>query len=156
MLLYLIRHAHAEDGDDDFARPLSAKGRRQVRQMAAFLRRAGLFEAREIQFSPLRRAEDTARRFARELKGKFRLVAMGALKPFVDPAVAAEKLRRTRVAVAVVGHEPHLSSLATLLLGGERDEPRVILKKCAVLALERTGRSWAVRWLVSPAELERR
>ncbi|HTL67484.1 MAG TPA: phosphohistidine phosphatase SixA [Lacunisphaera sp.] len=156
MLLYIIRHAHAEDGEDDFARPLSAKGRRQVRRMAAFLRQAGLFEAREIKYSPLRRARDTARQLARELGGKVRLAEMGALKPLVDPAVAAGKLRRARAAVAVVGHEPHLSSLATLLLGGERDKPRVILKKCAVLVLERTGRTWAVRWLVSPAELERR
>ncbi|HVZ64389.1 MAG TPA: phosphohistidine phosphatase SixA [Lacunisphaera sp.] len=156
MLLYLIRHAHAEDGEDDFARPLSAKGRRQVRQMAAFLRRAGLFEAKEIRFSPLLRAKDTARLFAKELAGKIRLIEMAAMKPFVDPAVAAGQLRTARDVVAVVGHEPHMSSLATLLLGGERDEPRVVLKKCAVLALERTGRNWAVRWLVSPAELARR
>lgn len=156
MLLYLIRHAQAEDGEDDFARPLSAKGRRQVRQMAAFLRRAGLFEAKEIRFSPLLRARDTARLFARELKGGIRVIETAALKPFADPAVAARRLRREQKPVAVVGHEPHLSSLATLLLGGERDEPRVVLKKCAVLALERTGRHWAARWLVSPAELMRR
>lgn len=156
MLVYIIRHAHAEDGDDDFARPLSAKGRRQVRRMAGFLRRGGLFEAKEICHSPLLRAKETARLFARELTGTVRLREMAALKPLADPAVAAGRLRRARSPVAVVGHEPHLSSLATRLLGGGHDEPRVVLKKCAVLALERTGRAWAVRWLVSPFELGRR
>ena len=38
MQIYLVRHAHAIDGEDDDARPLSAKGRKQIRRVAAFLR----------------------------------------------------------------------------------------------------------------------
>jgi len=39
------------------------------------------------------------------------------------------------------------------LLGGRAGEPMIVMKKGAALALERTGKLWAVRWLVSPREL---
>lgn len=47
MHLYLIRHAHALDGDDDAARPLSPKGRKQVRKLAGLLQDADAFDAGE-------------------------------------------------------------------------------------------------------------
>ena len=36
MEIYIIRHAHAVAGKDDVVRPLSVKGRKQVKEMAAF------------------------------------------------------------------------------------------------------------------------
>jgi phosphohistidine phosphatase len=150
MIVYLIRHAHALDGDDDAARPLSAKGRKQIRRMAALLKRAGLIETREFWHSPLVRARDTAALLAGEIRIKAKLVEVANIEPFAPPQKMAARLRKVRQSVVVVGHEPHLSALATLLLGGDAAQPRVVMKKCAVLALERTGRNWAVRWLISP------
>jgi phosphohistidine phosphatase len=50
----------------------------------------------------------------------------------------------------VVGHDPHLSQLATLLVTG-RPEPLVFhLKKGSVVRLDRGPDVWTVRWLVSP------
>lgn len=60
MHLYLIRHAHAEDGKDDDARPLSAKGVKQIRRIGKALRAAGAFAAKEVWHSPLVRSRDTA------------------------------------------------------------------------------------------------
>ena len=37
MQLILWRHAQAEEGDSDLARPLTAKGHKQARKMARFL-----------------------------------------------------------------------------------------------------------------------
>jgi phosphohistidine phosphatase len=66
-----------------------------------------------------------------------------------------KKLNQRRRPVAVVGHEPHLSALASALIAGKSQPALVLLKKCAVLALERDGRRWVVRWQLSPDVLPR-
>lgn len=153
MLIYLIRHAHALAGKDDAARPLSKKGRAQVRAMARFLRKSAALGTHEFWHSPLVRSVDTARLLARglEVRGTFSLVT--GLLHDDDPAILAKKLNQLRQPVAVVGHEPHLSALASLLVTGRAKPPAFVLKKCAVLALEKEGRRWAVRWQVSPEVL---
>jgi len=150
MHLYLIRHAHALDGDDDDSRPLSRKGRKQARTLARFLREAGAFEAEEIWHSPLRRASETSALLAKHLQTKVRLTAVAGLRPEDPGDSILGKLRKTRRTVALVGHEPHLSALATLLVTGEAAPPRFMFKKCAALRLDRVAGGWAVRWQVSP------
>lgn len=156
MLIHLIRHAHALEGKDDAARPLSPKGRRQIRDVARFLRHGGGLATHEFWHSPLVRSVDTARLLAKGLKmrGTFTLVA--GLLHDDDPAILARKLSQQRQPVALVGHEPHLSALASLLVAGQAKPPVLVLKKCAVLTLERDGRRWRVRWQVSPEMLPRR
>ena len=155
MQIYLIRHAHALDGENDALRPLSTKGRRQIRTVAAWLRRGALLRTKEFWHSPLVRARDTARLLAEGLRMRAKLVETGGLEPEANPERAANRLVRLRRPVAVVGHEPHLSALATRLLGERRGDPVVVMKKCAVLALERRGGRWTVRGLLSPAEIKR-
>lgn len=150
MHLYLIRHAHALDGRDDAARPLSAKGSRQIRNLGRFLHEADAFEAAEIWHSPLRRAEATAILLAKRLKTKARLVEVAGLRPDDSPDSILRKLNYLRRPVAVVGHEPHLSALASLLVADEAVPPRFLFKKCAALRLDRIDGVWAVRWQVSP------
>jgi phosphohistidine phosphatase len=156
MQVYLIRHAHALAGEDDAARPLSRKGRAQIRAMARFLRRSGSLATREFWHSPLVRAVDTAQLLAKRLDGRIRLKRVAGLLHDDPPAIMAKKLNRQRRPVAVVGHEPHLSALASVLMAGKSKPALVVLKKCAVLALERDGRRWAVRWQVSPDTLPAR
>ena len=150
MHLYLIRHAHAIDGDDDAARPLSSKGREQIRALGRLLRGTEAFEAAEIWHSPLRRSEETAILLAKRLKTKSRLVEIAGLRPDDAPNSILRKLQALRRPVAVVGHEPHLSALASLLVADEAAPPRFVLKKCAALRLDHVEGVWAVRWQVSP------
>src|SRR5690606_1245610 len=83
------------------------------------------------------------------------------LLPDDDPREVADRLHRhpdDGGDVAIVGHEPHLSALAALLVRGKARADLFVLKKCALLTLERTasvhkktGRArWRVRWQVSP------
>lgn len=150
MHLYLIRHAHALDGDNDAARPLSPKGRKQVRALGRLLREAEAFEAVEIWHSSLRRAGETAAALAARLKTKARLVEMGGLRPGDAGDSILRKLNELRRPVAVVGHEPHLSALASLLVVGKAAPSRFVLKKCAALRLDKVDGVWAVRWHISP------
>ncbi len=148
--VYLIRHAHADDGKNDAARPLSAKGRAQIRRIGRLLREAKAIEAVEFWHSPLVRSRDTAELLARTLKKEIRLAEVSGLKHEDDPSLMACKLGDARHPIAVVGHEPHLSALASLMVVGQVEPARFRLKKCAVLRLDRSSGGWSVRWQISP------
>lgn len=150
MHVYLIRHAHAEDGSRDALRPLSSKGHRQIRAMGRWLGKARAIEAEEFWHSPLRRAAETAALLARRMKAKVPLLEVSGLKPQDDPDVILRRLKHTEVPVAIVGHDPHLSALASLLVTGSAEPPRFRLKKCAVIRLDLSGAGWWVRWQISP------
>ena len=150
MHLYLVRHAHAVDGADDAERPLSTKGLAQIRDVARLLRTAEAVDAQEIWHSPLLRAQDTAVRLTKALALNAELVCINGLRPSDEPEIAARRLRNAGKPVMLVGHEPHLSALATLLVLGREGPPRFVFKKCAVLRLDRELTGWSVRWLISP------
>ncbi len=150
MHLYLVRHAHALDGDDDAARPLSEKGIGQIRDLGRRLRTAKAVDVPELWHSPLVRARDTAVRLQKELGLTANLRAVEGLTPGDAPEIIARHLGKLAVPVMLVGHEPHLSALATLLVTGRTMPVRFVMKKCAVLRLDREGTGWTVRWHVSP------
>lgn len=150
MLVYLIRHAQALDGADDAARPLSKRGRQQVRTLARLLRTRDVFQPAAIWHSPLVRSRETAELLARHAGLEIPPIEMVGLASEDDPRVMARRINRLHEDVALVGHEPHLSALASLLVTGAAKPAVFVLKKCAVLALERDDARWMVRWQVSP------
>ena len=150
MELFLIRHAHAVDAKEDAARPLSDRGRKQARQLAKFLGAGGAFRPAAFWHSSLARSQETARLLARGLRRKVPLVEMSGREPDDAPAAILRQLRGGNDPLAIVGHEPHLSGLASLLVGGRADAPVFVLRKCAVIALEGAGARWQVRWHLSP------
>jgi phosphohistidine phosphatase len=150
MRIYLIRHADAVEAEDDSARALSPRGVRQTRDLARFLKPAGRFEPDEIWHSPLVRSRQTAELLRKHLHLAAPLALVDDLKPEDDPQRAARRVRAAGHTVAVVGHEPHLSALASLLVAGKAAPPVFVMKKAAVLALEGAGPHWMVRWHWSP------
>ena len=150
MSLYVIRHAHALDAEEDPVRPLSKRGRKQVRALAKFLARTEGLPVAEIWHSPLARSRQTAELLAESLGLDARLVELPSLDCDEDPAILAESLRERRESLAIVGHEPHLSGLLSLLVAGAAHPPRFVVKKCAAVALARVEGVWAVRWQLSP------
>ncbi len=153
MQLWLIRHAHALDAAADNARPVSAKGRAQVKRLARFLRASEDFAPAELWHSELLRAQQTAAQLATSLALKAPLRRVIGLAPDDEPAAIARRLARVTTPLALVGHEPHLSALASLLVTGTARPAVFAMKKCAALALERDGNRWVVRWHIAPALL---
>lgn len=151
--LYLIRHAHAlpvKAASDDSSRPLSPRGRTQVAALAAVLKGTGEFTPATVWHSPLCRARETAERLADRLKLKAPLVTVAGLRPDEPPESMAERLIRAGESVAVVGHNPQLSAVASLLVTGNLEPPVFDLKKGSILALDREAGRWTVRWLITP------
>jgi len=82
------------------------------------------------------------------------LIDQPGLEPEDDPRGTVERLAHATCDVAIVGHEPHLGTLAALLLHGPQPPAPFIFKKAAVLALEERSGRWLVRWHVSPELLK--
>lgn len=154
MLLYLVRHADALDAFDDHSRPLSPKGERQIAALGKFFARNGAFQPQEVWHSPLVRAGETALQLTRAIGLKVRMIEVNGLRPESDPGGLAHRLIHAPERLALVGHEPHLSAVASLLLANRAAEAVVAMEKGAVLALEGEGNYWVVRWLVTPELLE--
>jgi phosphohistidine phosphatase len=150
MQVYLIRHAHAVDAEENLARPLSPRGQDQVRALATFLKRSHLFEPAEIWHSSLVRSRETAELLAQRLRLDAPRRLMPDLEPEDDPRAVARRIKAVPHPLAIVGHEPHLSALASLLVAGRSEPPVFAMKKCAALALEGAALHWTVRWHVSP------
>lgn len=160
MNLYLIRHAHAVTADENPERPLSSRGRGEVVRLAAFFRSNGLLRPGQLWHSPLSRSRETALLLNTALELDAVLVETPGLLPDDNPEDVVQRLAAYPVdhSLALAGHEPHLSALATLLV---RDKPKPVafhLRKGAVIALQREDalhkRSglprWRVRWHFSP------
>ena len=125
-MLWLLRHADAEDGSPDSERPLSEKGERQARAAGAALR------ALEVKVdacltSPKVRAADTARLACEPLD----------VDPQQEPALAggpfeAEQLAAGLGEVLLVGHDPDFSMAVHDLTGAQ-----VRMKKGGLAGIER-------------------
>ena len=160
MRLFLIRHAHALDHANDAERPLSERGQNITRQTAEFFKANGRLRPAQVWHSPLQRAFETAADLVTRLDPDIPLVETDGLLPFDDPQIMAERFRLypTSHDVAVVGHQPHLSALASLLVAGKSDPALFHFKKNAVLALRRSDENfvdtglarWRVGWQFSP------
>jgi phosphohistidine phosphatase len=160
MKLYLLRHGEAAEHSDtryptDDARPLTPKGIKRTRQLANGLRQMEIgFDV--IFSSPLVRARQTAEIVARSLKLVKHLRLTNHLAPdgaFVDIVAQIENVRPSSKSVLLVGHEPFLSGLISLLCTGG---PLLGLtfKKGGLARLEvgtlKAGRCAMLEWLLTP------
>jgi phosphohistidine phosphatase len=163
MNLYIVRHAEAEkdaeSGGDD-GRRLTVRGRERTREAAAGMRAISLrFSA--ILASPLARAAETADLIAAAYANDPPPQVFPALSGAVTPADALAALGpfARYENLLIVGHEPQLSGLISLLLAGSSDIVHVRLKKgaCAALQLpnrfERGGAE--LRWMMTQRQLRK-
>lgn len=138
MDLYLVRHAIAEprapDGGDDPGRKLTEGGVRRLRAVCDGLDRLGV-EVDALLSSPYARAWQTAEILAEELAWPAP-ERLDALSPPVPAARCLEALaERRESSLALVGHEPNLSELASLLLTGDASAVTLELRKAGVVCL---------------------
>jgi phosphohistidine phosphatase len=148
-MIFLMRHADAVSDEEDPIRPLSRKGREQVGRVCASLRKNPDFKPAEIWHSPLARARETAELLAKGLSLKAPLLMVTGISPDDDPSRIASVLDAAGMDIAVVGHEPHLGVLASILVHGpDRSGVFYPFPKASVLALSRDEKRWRSEWLV--------
>jgi len=163
MILYLIRHAIAVEAEgfegEDSQRPLTPKGRRKMRSIAQGLKELEI-RLDLILTSPYLRALQTAQILAKQFELKEGQVSVSE---HLAPAGYADQLLEEIRAqhgdlegIALIGHEPYLSSLASVLITGD-PHASIILKKGGIcrMAIDEIqyGRCAELEWLLAPAQL---
>ena len=124
MDLYVIRHAIAEEAREDLPdteRELTRKGRRRFREVVRGLDTHGV-ELDRVLYSPWKRAAETAHLLAPIIADRRRdaLVATDALTASPNQQLLDLVFAHSAAGtVAVVGHEPWLSELISLLVFGD-------------------------------------
>lgn len=157
--LLIVRHAPAEDGsaEGDRGRALTAEGRAEMAQAAAGLARL-LEPVALIAASPLRRARETADLLA----ARWPSVARAEL-PELEPGFDRDTLATWVDAqgtgtIALVGHEPDLSGLASWLIAGPAGA-RLHMRKGAAALITLRGtcgpRSGELEWFMTRGALRR-
>lgn len=165
MELYILRHGIAEPhagvpGSGDTERRLTSEGVDKMRRAAKGMK------ALELSFdlilsSPLRRAKETAEIVAEEFNAAKKLQLIGALGPDGNPKELIDELRkhsRGAKKALIVGHEPYLSRLISLLISGDT-RSSIEFKKGALCKLTAGsldyGRCAALEWLMTSRQLRR-
>lgn len=164
MILLLMRHGVAAERDatcypDDDLRPLTARGRRRTRGVARGL---ATLKPRitQVMTSPLRRAEQTARIVADVLGvGAKKILKSAALAPDRPPrdVLGEWPSSSDRTVVLLVGHEPHLSRLLSLLITGQDDAAHFFFKKAGIACVQCPARptpgSATLHFFLKPSQI---
>jgi phosphohistidine phosphatase len=161
MELFILRHAIADQRDptkypDDALRPLTEKGMKRMRRVAEGLLAAGLqFDV--IYTSPYTRAKQTAEIVAEVFDMRNDVRETDTLAVDGDPEDLIEELKKTEkdaASVLLVGHEPYLSELISLLLVGDASLD-LTMKKGGVCKLTvgmlKYGKCATLDWLIPPS-----
>ena len=164
MNFYILRHGIAQEMGmpgvgKDSERELVPEGRRKLRKIATAMNALDLtFDV--ILASPHVRAEQTATAVAEVLDMKPTVELTHDLTPSgsMRDLIAAINGRKPAPGdVLLVGHEPYLSELISLLVSGGADGLSVVLKKGGFCRLSigklRYGRCASLEWLLTPKQM---
>jgi phosphohistidine phosphatase len=148
MELYFLRHGEADWPNwkkDDDERPLTKRGKNEMREVAAFLKR---LKARPdlIVTSPLPRASQTAEIAAERLKVKCREDKL------LSPGFRRDDLERLlkkypEKSLMIVGHEPDFTETISELTGGSLKLSKAGI---ALVELNHSWRDGRLIWLIPP------
>jgi phosphohistidine phosphatase len=150
MHLYLVQHGAAKSEAEDPHRGLTDEGRRDVERIAHSLAplRLGLDR---IEHSEKLRARQTAEILAARLRPAEGTHGIAGLAPHDDVEPVCVRLQQESKNLMLVGHLPHLSHLASRLLGLDRNHAVVRFQMTGVVRLDRDeAGQWEVRWVFPP------
>ena len=168
MILYIIRHAIAAQtaspttaggASEDSLRPLTMEGRKKMSQIAQGLKELQV-QIDLILSSPYKRATQTTRILAKTFELHYdKVILTEHLTPPGNPDLLINLINDTYAEftnIALVGHEPSLSRLISILVSGD-PTLSVTVKKGGVCQLSvenlRYGRCATLDWLLWPAQL---
>jgi phosphohistidine phosphatase len=150
MRLYLVQHAKAASKDADPERSLTEEGRREAQKVAAFIRPLNL-SVDYMWHSGKKRAVQTSDILAEVVRTKQDAAAHGGLGPNDEVAALADELVSAQGDIIIVGHQPFLGKLASLLVTGSERANAIAFRNAGIVCLARlNGGQWQVEWIVTP------
>ena len=150
MFLYLVQHAEAKREEEDPARDLTGKGRIDIESVAHHLKRLKV-QVKQILHSGKTRAHSTANVLARHIKPPAGVSEVPGLAPLDDPEIWAGRIVPMDEDILLVGHLPHLSGLAAILMTGDKEKRVINFQMGGVVRLRRMeAGQWVVDWMIVP------
>ena len=149
MKLFLVQHGEAKTKQQDPERPLTDRGIADTEKAVRWMSKIEE-PIDQILHSGKRRAEQTAQIFASFLDPSRGSVPATDLNPNDDIRVVARQLGEQYKSLMIVGHLPHLSRLAGLLLTGDPENQVVEFINSGVVCLTGQDKQWTLSWAVVP------
>ena len=137
MKLYLVQHGEAKTKEENPDRPLTAKGRDASEKTASFAAEQAQISVNAVLHSGKTRARDTAEIMAAYLCPENGMIEEKDLLPNDDPQEWASRLSEGKKDLMLVGHLPHLSKLASLLLTKSDEKVSIDFKNSGIVCLQR-------------------
>ncbi len=154
MLLYLVQHADAVSKEEDPARSLSDKGIQDIVKVAKHVASLDV-KVSQIFHSNKIRAFQTALVLAENLQRETGIIEVDGLAPMDDPQIWFERISQINGDIMLVGHLPHLSKLASLILTGDKDKNVIDFKMGSVVCLKKSeDGKWSFEWMITPEEIK--
>ena len=150
MKLILVQHGEALPKEADPDRPLSAQGRDDVGRVAGLLAQRNV-RAERVFHSGKTRARETADALAAVLSRGGAATSIAGIDPN-DPVEAfAKSVCDWKEDTVVVGHQPFMGRLVSLLLTGDPAIKTVAFAPGSVACLERNENgACALNWMIRP------
>lgn len=160
MHLYILRHGDAESSPslNDSDRALSQRGKREVERVGLYLQQSKT-QIDLIVSSPLLRAKETAATI-QQMNQIENVTTSEFLVPESNIAQLLKELNElTAPAVLLIGHEPQMSALISVLISGS-ERAHIEMKKAtlACLAVQKPVQEGMglLRWLIPVANMDTR
>lgn len=151
MKVYLVQHGEAKTKDQDPDRSLTDKGRKDSEKTACFASEQTHISVETVFHSNKKRSKETAEIMAAHLFPPKGMIQKEDLSPNDNPKIWADRLSQEQEDVMVVGHLPHLSKLASLLLTKSDEKISIGFKNSGIVCLQKDENSnWLLSWLVIP------
>ena len=149
--IFLVQHGEAVGKEINPERPLSDKGRENVKKVGHFLYNYGC-HVDSIWHSPKLRARETAKILGECLKKSECLYEFKELEPEKSPKKIMKYIQKeAKQNIMIVGHLPHLSHLTGLLLCGDENKEIIAFEKGGVICIEtNSGNFNVLRWIIVP------
>jgi len=147
---YLVRHGDAQSAQVDPQRPLSARGRAEVAELAQLALSRDV-QVAEIRHSGILRAQETAAILAGYLNPPDGVHPSAGLLPEDDPEIAKAELDAAGQPIMLVGHLPYVGRLAALLVMGNAAQSIGEFSPATMLCCTKIGARWRIEWQIAPS-----
>jgi len=147
---YLVRHGDAQSAQVDPQRPLSARGRAEVAELAQLALSRDV-QVAEIRHSGILRAQETAAILAGYLNPPDGVHPSAGLLPEDDPAIAKVELDAAGQPIMLVGHLPYVGRLAALLVMGNAAQSIGEFSPATMVCCTKIGARWRIEWQIAPS-----
>jgi len=155
MRFYLVQHGDAVPKDVDPDRPLSDKGRADIKRLAKWLLSQNI-QVAQILHSGKSRAKQTAEILRPLLETPGQVFEGQGLAPNDSPEAFLRQLRNSKKDMLIAGHMPFMSRIVSQALTGAPDLKLVEFLPGSVAGIERSDRTtWHLFMFARPEFLHR-